>query len=247
MKVKNTFKFVGLIITERLMVKEMYKNARQLISVDCIIFGYEDDELKLLVFKRWIEPCKGELSLLGGWVNQDESVTNAAERVLKLISGLNDIYLEQVDVFSEVNRDPGGRVISVAYYALMKIDEQYKHLIEQNSATWVSLNNKPKLIFDHDEMVEKALEKLRMKATYDLIGEHLLPEKFTMLQLRKLYNAIFQREFDPGNFRKKVLSLKVIEQLNEKDTTESKRGAFYYQFKKRIPANFGNQIFRVEN
>jgi 8-oxo-dGTP diphosphatase len=227
-------------------VEEMYQHTKQLLSVDCIIFGYEDEEIKLLVFKRWIEPCKGELSLLGGWVNPDESVTDAAKRVLKLISGLNDIYLEQVDVFSEVNRDSGGRVISVAYYALMKIDEQYHHLVEQNSATWVSLTNKPKLIFDHDEMVEKALEKLRIKASYDLIGEHLLPEKFTLFQLRKLYNAIFQREFDPGNFRKKVLSLKVIEQLDEKDTTESKRGAFYYRFKKEVQANFSNQIFKIE-
>jgi len=229
------------------MVEEIYQHTRQLVSVDCIIFGYENDELKLLVFKRWIEPFKGELSLLGGWVNHDESVTNAAKRVLKLISGLNDIYLEQVDVFSEVDRDSGGRVISVAYYALMNIDEQNRHLIEHNSATWVSLKNKPKLIFDHDDMVDKALEKLRIKATYDLIGEHLLPEKFTLLQLRKLYNAIFLREFDPGNFRKKVLSLKVIEQLDEKDTFESKRGAFYYRFKKLIQVNYGNQIFRIEN
>jgi len=235
------------MVNPGLTVKEMYHQTKQLVSVDCIIFGYEDDEIKLLVFKRWIEPCKGELSLLGGWVNKDESVREAAKRVLKLISGLNDIYLEQVDVFSETDRDTGGRVISIAYYALMKIDEQNRYLIEQHSATWVSLNNKPKLIFDHNEMVEKALEKLRLNATNDLIGEHLLPEKFTLLQLRKLYNAIFQREFDPGNFRKKVLSLKVLEQLTEKDTLESKRGAFYYRFKKQIQGNIGNQIVRIVN
>lgn len=224
----------------------MYQHTKQLVSVDCIIFGYENDELKLLVFKRWIEPCKGELSLLGGWVNPDESVADAARRVLKLISGLNDIYMEQVDVFSEVGRDSGGRVISIVYYALMNIDEQNKKLVEQHSAKWVSLNNKPKLIFDHDLMVEKALEKLRMKATYILIGEHLLPKKFTLLQLRKLYNAIFQKEFDPGNFRKKVLSLRLLEQMDEKDTAESKRGAYYYRFKEKDQADFSHQIFRVE-
>lgn len=211
----------------------MYQHTQQLVSVDCIIFGYELEELKLLLFKRWIEPSKGELSLLGGWVNDDESVTAAARRVLNLISGLEDVYLEQVDVFSEVDRDPGGRVISVAYYALMKIDDDNKRMLEGHSAQWVSLNNMPRLIFDHDKMVGKALEKLRINARHELIGEHLLPEKFTLPQLRKLYNAIFQREFDPGNFRKKVLSLKVLEQLNEKDTTESKRGAFYYKFKLR--------------
>lgn len=225
----------------------MYQHTKQLVSVDCIIFGYEEDELKLLVFKRWIEPAKGELSLLGGWVNHDESVTDAARRVLALISGLKNIYLEQVDVFSDVGRDPGGRVISIAYYALMKIDEDDKKLVEQNSASWVSLNNKPKLIFDHDTMVERALEKLRINASNELIGEHLLPEKFTLLQLRKLYNAIFQREFDPGNFRKKVLSLKVLEQLNEKDTTESKRGASYYRFKKGGEVRAGNPIFKIDN
>lgn len=225
----------------------MYQHTKQLVSVDCIIFGYDEDELKLLVFKRWIEPAKGELSLLGGWVNLDESVTDAARRVLALISGLKNIYLEQVDIFSEVGRDPGGRVISIAYYALMKIDEDDKKMVEQNSASWVSLNNKPKLIFDHDTMVERALEKLRINASNELIGEHLLPEKFTLLQLRKLYNAIFQREFDPGNFRKKVLSLKVLEQLDEKDTTESKRGAFYYRFKKGGEVRAGIPIFKIDN
>jgi 8-oxo-dGTP diphosphatase len=224
----------------------MYQHTKQLVSVDCIIFGYDEDELKLLVFKRWIEPAKGELSLLGGWVNHDESVTDAARRVLTLISGLKDIYLEQVDVFSDVGRDPGGRVISIAYYSLMTINEDDKKLVEQNSASWVSLKHKPRLIFDHDLIVEKALEKLRINASNELIGEHLLPEKFTLLQLRKLYNAIFQREFDPGNFRKKVLSLKVLEQLNEKDTTESKRGAFYYRFKKGGEARVGNPIFKID-
>lgn len=225
----------------------MYQHTKQLVSVDCIIFGYEEEELRLLVFKRWIEPAKGELSLLGGWVNDDESVTDAARRVLNLISGLQNLYLEQVDVFSEVDRDPGGRVISVAYYALMKIDEENKKLVQEHSATWIALNNLPQLIFDHNLMVTKALDKLRLKASYELIGEHLLPEKFTLLQLRKLYNAIFQKEFDPGNFRKKVLSLKVLEQLNEKDTTESKRGAFYYCFAAKAGDNFNHQIFKIGN
>jgi ADP-ribose pyrophosphatase YjhB (NUDIX family) len=224
----------------------MYQHSKQLVSVDCIIFGYENGELKLLVFKRWIEPAKGELSLLGGWVNEDESVSDAARRVLAMISGLKDVFLEQVDVFSEVERDPGGRVISVAFYSLMNIDEENKRLIQQHSAQWISLSKLPNLIFDHNRMVEKALEKLRYKASYNLMGEHLLPEKFTLLQLRKLYNAIFQREFDPGNFRKKVMSLKVLEQLNEKDLSESKRGAFYYRFKKITMHMPGNRYLNLK-
>jgi ADP-ribose pyrophosphatase YjhB (NUDIX family) len=224
----------------------MYSQAKLLVAVDCIIFGYENDELKLLLFKRWIEPSKGELSLLGGWVNEDESVPDAARRVLNLISGLEDIYMEQVDVFSEVNRDPGGRAISIAFYSMLKIDERSNLQVSNHSATWVSLKEKPHLIFDHDLMVDKALEKLRKKASYDLFGEHLLPEKFTLLQLRKLYSAIFQRDFDPGNFRKKVLSLKVLEQLNEKDTSESKKGAYYYRFKPQNEISNNDRIFRID-
>lgn len=223
----------------------MYEHTKHLVSVDCIIFGYEEGEMKLLLFKRWIEPSKGELSLLGGWVNDDESVDDAARRVLKQISGLNDIYMEQVDVFSKVERDPGGRVISIAFYALMKIDEQTQNLVNEHSATWVPLYGHPQLIFDHDEMVELALDRLRHKASRELIGEQLLPENFTMIQLRRLYNSIYQCEFDPGNFRKKVLSLNVLEQLNIKDTSESRRGAYFYRFKPKAELASTDRIFKV--
>ncbi|MCF8363548.1 MAG: NUDIX domain-containing protein [Prolixibacteraceae bacterium] len=225
----------------------MYNHTKQLLSVDCIIFGYENDDLKLLLFERWIEPAKGQLSLLGGWVNDDESVNEAARRVLQMITGLKDVFMEQVDIFSDVNRDPGGRVVSIAYYALINIEEQNKKLVQEHGATWVSLHKMPDLIFDHNLMVEKALEKLRFKASYELIGEQLLPEKFTMLQLRKLYNAIYQKEFDPGNFRKKVLSLNVLEQLNIKDTSKSKKGAYYYRFLSQQELLSSNErIFKVQ-
>jgi 8-oxo-dGTP diphosphatase len=225
---------------------ELYSHIKQLVSVDCIVFGYDEGELQLLLFKRWIEPSKGELSLLGGWVNPDESVNDAARRVLNLISGLDDIYMEQVDVFSDAERDPGGRVISIAYYALMKIDAHTHELVSRHSAVWAPLKDRPHLIFDHDEMVEKALEKLRRKASYELIGQQLLPEMFTMKQLRGLYSAIYQREFDPANFRKKVLSLNVLQQLNIKDTGESKRGAYYYKFRPQSEWVNNDRIFRID-
>ena len=209
----------------------VYNRKGLLVAVDCIIFGYAEQELKLLLFERWIEPDKDKLSLLGGWVNDDESVTEAAQRVLKLITGLGNLFMEMVDVFSEVDRDPGGRVISIAYYALMNIREPDKKIVEEHGAKWVSLNELPKLIFDHNEMVDKALAKLQNKASFDLIGEHMLPSMFTLSQLRKLYNAVFQVEFDPGNFRKKILSLKLLEQMNVKDYSESKKGAYFYRFK----------------
>ena len=244
LKVRNTFIFVDVNEFNRKM--ELYDHIKQLISVDCIIFGYDEGEMKLLLFKRWIEPSKGELSLLGGWVNPDESVNDAARRVLNLISGLDDIYMEQVDVFSDVGRDPGGRVISIAYYALMKIDDQTHELVSKHSAVWVPLYERPHLIFDHDVMIEKALEKLRRKASYELIGQQLLPEMFTLFQLRRLYSAIYQREFDPANFRKKVLSLNVLQQLNIKNTEESRRGAYYYKFKPQSEWVTSDRIFRID-
>ncbi len=224
----------------------MYQHEGILITVDCIVFGYEDDLLKILLFKRWIEPSKDQLSLLGGWVNKNESVDDASRRVLQTITGLENIYMEMVDVFSEVHRDPGGRVISIAYYALMPITEENKKVVESHSAEWYPVHEMPELIFDHNQMLEQALSKLRSNATTSLIGKQLLPKRFTLLQLRKLYNAIFQVEFDPGNFRKKVLSLKVLEQLDIKDTSESKKGAYFYRFKEDGSNDNNNQIFKVD-
>ncbi len=208
-----------------------YQQIKRFVSVDCVIFGYEEDQLKLLLFKRIIEPCVGEWSLIGGWLQENESAETAALRVLQFITGLTDIYLEQVQVFSKPERDPGGTVLTIVFNALIRVETHSKELIEEYGANWFPIDDVPPLIFDHDEMLKIAFEKLRLKATYNLIGKQLLPEKFTITQLRNLYNAIFQKEFDPGNFRKKVLSLKVLEQLEEKDMSESKKGAFYYRFK----------------
>lgn len=214
------------------MSVSLYKHPKHHVAVDCIIFGYEDDDLKLLLSQRRFQPAQGEWSLMGGWVRDDETVETAAERVLYQITGLKDIYLEQVHVFSNPERDPGGRVISVVFYAMIRIDKHDKDLVKEHGAVWCTFSEKPDLIFDHDLMVKYAHEKLKLRASYSLIGEKLLPERFTILQLRTLYEAIFQRQFDPGNFRKKILSLKVMEKLDDKNTTDSKKGAFYYRFKK---------------
>ena len=212
------------------MVIKEYNRPGQLIAVDCIIFGYEAKELKVLLFNRKIEPHKGEWSLLGGWVNLNETVESAAARVLFQITGLSDIYLEQVHVFSEPDRDSGGRVISVVFYALINIESHNKELVRSHGAKWWPLKKMPDLIFDHKYMMDKALAKLRLFSSYELQGKHLLPEVFTISQLRNLYNAIFNRKFDPGNFRRKILKLKVLKKLKIKDTAESKKGAYLYTF-----------------
>ncbi len=177
-----------------------YNYPKYHVAVDCIIFGYENEELKLLLSRRRFQPAHGELSLMGGWVQEEETVEKAAERILFQVTGLKDIYLEQVQVFSQPERDPGGRVISVTFYAMIRIDKHDKDLVKEHGAKWWSINKKPELVFDHNQMVEISHDKLKMKASYDLIGKNLLPSKFTILQLRTLYEAIFQRSFDPGNY-----------------------------------------------
>ena len=214
---------------------ELYKiHPQHYVAVDCVILGYQDEEIKLLLYPRSFEPYKGKWSLLGGFVQEDESADEAAARILKQTTGLEQIFLEQVASFSEPNRDPEARVISLAYYALIRIDLHDEECVKENGAYWVSVNKLPNLIFDHQQMFEKALVKLQQKAGYSLCGSELLPEMFTLIQLRKLYEAIFQREFDPGNFRKKILSLNALEKMNEKDASESRKGAFYYKAKSNI-------------
>jgi len=228
-----------------LMLSELYKqHPKHYVAVDCSIFGYEDGELKLLLYPRGFEPSIGKWSLMGGFVQDNESVEEAAGRVLLQTTGLKDIFLEQALAFSKPDRDPGARVISVTFVALIRIDIHDKDLVRTNGAHWWPVTKLPALVFDHQEIVENALVFLQQKASIDLIGRELLPELFTLMQLRNLYEVIFQKSFDPGNFRKKVLSLDILERSNVKNTTESKKGAFYYQFKKCESGIRGERIVK---
>lgn len=225
---------------------KLYKiHPRYYVAVDCVILGYQDEEIKLLLYPRSFEPYKGKWSLLGGFVHENESADEAAARILKQTTGLEQIFLEQVASFSDPNRDPEARVISLAYYALIRIDLHDEERVRENGAYWIPIRKLPNLIFDHQEMFEQALIKLQQKAGYSLCGRELLPEMYTLIQLRKLYEAILQREFDPGNFRKKILSLGVLEKTNEKDATESRKGAFYYRVKKDFTENENDRIVRI--
>ena len=205
---------------------------KHLVALDCIIFGFDEGELKLLLLKRKFEPAKGEWSLMGGFLKYDESLDEGARRILFQLTGLNNIYMEQLYGFGELNRDPGERTISIAYYALIKINESDRKLASTHGAKWVSLKNIPNLIFDHSQMVDKALKTLRRKIASKPIGFELLPEKFTLPQLQALYEAINQEQLDKRNFRKRILETGLIEKLNEKEKVSSKKGAFYYKFNK---------------
>jgi len=205
---------------------------RHLVAVDCIIFGFEDSKLKLLIIQRKVDPNQGEWSLVGGFVQEQESTDAAAARILKQTTGLEDIFMEQLKCYGEVERDTGARVISVAYYALIRIKEHDHILAEEHGAHWLELHQIPPLIFDHGDMITDALKKLRDNAHFHPIGFELLPEKFTLSQLRSLYEEIYQHELDKRNFRKKILSMGILEKLEEKDKTTSKKGAHLYRFDK---------------
>ncbi len=215
------------------------------VAVDCVIFGYENDELKLLLYPRRFTPSKGDWSLMGGFLQENEIYDEAAKRVLKMTVGLENIFLSQAGGFSGVDRDPGGRVVSQAYYALIRIDQSDDSLVEKHGGKWWPITELPSLIFDHELMVESALKKLQHKATFNLIGKELLPELFTLSQLNNLYNAIFQRKFDAGNFRKKLASINILKKTDTKDTTSSKRGAYYYKFCENIDDSQYDRIVKV--
>lgn len=215
------------------------KEDKVLLAVDCIIFGFDEEELKILLIKRDFEPEKGKWSLIGGFLHSDETLDLAAIRVLNKLTGIHNIYMEQLYSFSEIDRDPGERTISVAYYALINIKEHKEELSEQYSAKWFSLKDLPKLIFDHNRMVDHAISRLRYRASTKPIGFELLPQKFTMRQLQKLYEAILGRELDKRNFTSKVQGLDILSKLDEKETGSSKKGSFLYTFDK---ANYDLKI-----
>ncbi len=228
-----------------LNLSKIYKqHPKHYVAVDCSIFGYEEGELKLLLYPRGFEPARGKWSLMGGFVQNNESLEEAARRILLQTTGLHDIFLEQAAAFSNPERDPGARVISMTFVALIRIDMHDKELVRENGAHWWTVTNLPLLIFDHEAMIQNALALLQQKAGINLIGKELLPDLFTMMQLKNLYEAIFQRSFDPGNFRKKVLSLDILERSSEKNTTESKKGAFYYRFNEADPGNRSERIVK---
>lgn len=211
--------------------KDLYQvKEKMYVATDCIIFGFHEGKLKLLVFKRRVEPLKGEWSLIGSFVRLDEDLEVAGLRVLKETTGLENVYMQQLRSYGKKDRDPGYRCISIAQYALIRIDEYDEKLVEEHGAKWFEIDHLPLLILDHNQMVHDALTQLKQNARYKPIGFELLPEKFTIPQLQILYEAIYQRELDARNFRKKVLSLNVLEKLDEKDKTTSKRGAFLYKF-----------------
>lgn len=215
------------------------KQARLLLAVDCIIFGFDGEELKLLLIKRGMEPEKGKWSLMGGFVHPEEDAERAAARILKQLTGMEGIYLEQLHLFSNPERDPAERTASVAYFALVNIHDYENQLNEEYRAEWFPIHKIPRLIFDHPEMVRMAKDKLQYKAAFHPILFELLPIKFTIPELQTLYEAIYDTTLDKRNFSRKVLSTGLLVKQKDKDKGNSKKGAFYFKLdKKRYNAKF---------
>ena len=211
------------------MLHQYQSQTKCLVALDSIIFGFDGDELKLLLVKRGIEEERHTWSLMGGWVQPDESLEEASTRILFELTSLSDIYLEQLHTFGNPKRDPVERTVSVAYFALINVDDYDNKISKNFEAQWFSMQELPQLLFDHSAMVQMAIEHLRYKASQHPVGFELLPEKFTIPQLQKLYEAIFGTELDKRNFSRKLLSTNLLIKLEEKQKGFSKKGAFYYR------------------
>jgi len=200
------------------------------VSVDCIILGFKDNAINVLIIKRKFEPLKGERSLMGGFVQSNENLNDTVARVVEDYTGITNVYMEQVGAYGDVSRDIGERVISIVYYALIDMELFDEALKKKHNAEWVNINEVGKLILDHNRLLTDTIQLLRRKTANIPVGFNLLPEKFTIPQLQTLYEAIYQHPLDKRNFRKRISEMNILEKLEEKDKTSSRRGAYLYRF-----------------
>ena len=211
-----------------------YKYPHPAVTVDCAVFGLDDDNLKVLLIQRDIDPFEGKWALPGGFVQIDEPLEEAALRELKEETGLSKIFLEQLYTFGKPDRDPRERVISVAFFALVNIrSHRIKAATDARSASWFEVKNIPALAFDHQEILATALERIKGKVSYQPIGFELLPKKFSLNQLQHLYETILERSLDKRNFRRKILGMSLIEETGETEKNVAHRAARLYRFDKQ--------------
>ena len=204
---------------------------RLAFSVDCVVFGFDGLDLKILLINRGAEPYKGEWALPGDLVNLDEDIDDAAGRILEQLTGLRDVYLEQVHTFGQVDRHPLGRVVTVAYYSLVKISDYHLHASSfARQASWLPVHESKSLAFDHQAILDACRKRLQQKVRVQPIGFELLPRKFTLTALHLLYDAVLDTSLDKRNFRKKILSMNLLIDLNEYQTGVAHRPAKLYKF-----------------
>ena len=204
------------------------------VSVDVIAFGFEENRLKVLIGRRQMDPGRGEWSLYGGFVAADEGIDECADRTLLELTGLKKLFIRQVGAFGAIDRDPGERVVSIAYYALINVKDYDEKLRTKHNVEWVDVNQLPALYSDHNEMVRQALRRMQLKMRTEPIGFRLLPQLFTLTQLQRLYEAVSRQEIDKRNFRKRIKEMDFIEKTDLIDKLSSKRGAALYRFNKKV-------------
>ena len=226
-----------------------YEWPRPALTVDCVVFGLDldEDELEILLVRRGLEPFLGKWALPGGFVHIDETLEDAALRELEEETGLRKVFLEQLYTYGALDRDPRERIVTVAYYALVKLsDHKVKAATDAADAAWFSIHDLPALAFDHQQILDAAHERLRGKVRYQPIGFELLPKKFTLTQLQRMYEIILERQLDKRNFRKKILAMDLLVELDEVQRDVAQRAARLYKFDDRHYRRLLKQGFSFE-
>jgi 8-oxo-dGTP diphosphatase len=227
--------------------RHTYDFPRPALAVDCVVFGLDDEDLKLLLIQRELEPYAGQWALPGGFVHENEGIEDAARRELEEETGVGRVFLEQLYTFGRPGRDPRGHVVSVAHYALVRLgDHRVQAATDARRAAWFAVWDMPKLAFDHARIVEVALERLRGKLRYRPIGFELLPPKFTLTQLQRVYEKILERPLDKRNFRKKLLAMDLLIELDEVEEDVAHRAARLYRFDRKKYLELEREGFSFE-
>jgi 8-oxo-dGTP diphosphatase len=223
------------------------KDTIEALSIDCLIFGFRNSELDILLIKHAEGISKGRWALPGGWIRYNESVEDAASRLLLSLTGVSNIYLEQLKVFGDVDRYPGKRVITIAYYALINADNYSLHPgFTASDARWINIHQVPRLPYDHNKILRYGYKQLKHKVKHEPLGFNLLPKKFTLHQIQKLYEAIMETELDKPNFRRKLLNMNLLVPCDEKQQDVSHRAANLYRFDKKIYKELTESGFTFE-
>lgn len=224
-----------------------YKHPHPAVTVDGVVFGFDDADLKLLLIQRKLEPFKSHWALPGGFIRLNEDLEEAARRELADETGITRLYLEQLYSFGNPGRDPRERVISIAYYALVKLaDHDLRAASDAEDVAWFPVAELPKLAFDHERIVEVALKRLKAKVRYEPIGFELLPEKFTLGELQRLYEVVLEQALDKRNFRKKIIGMELLDALDEFQRDVAHRAAQYYRFNRQQYERFKKRGFNFE-
>lgn len=224
-----------------------YEFERPNLAVDCVVFGLDEEDLKIILIQRDLSPFKGKWAVPGGFVHTGESLEDAAKRELREETGVEDVFLEQLYTFGDVKRDPRERVVSVAYYALVNLrDHEIRAATDARNAAWFSVDDLPPLAFDHNHIVNVALRRLKGKVRYEPIGFELLPEKFTLTELQRMYEKILDQNIDKRNFRKKILGMGLLRELDEVQMDVAHRAARLYKFDEKKYLNLKEGGFNFE-